>query len=168
MHAATRTGGDALERRPGPERKRRRKGALVNMLNVVVGAGKMKNFLLIVFSVVLGVAGQIALKYGVGVASAKTSSRIVQSLDPRSIFNFLGSAAANKFVILGFALYLVSAVSWLIILSRVDLSFAYPLISIGYIIIVILSRFIFNEPVTSFRIAGTLLVCAGVFLLLRS
>jgi multidrug transporter EmrE-like cation transporter len=144
------------------------KSALVSMLSVVVGTGKLKNFLLIAFSVVLGVAGQIALKYGVGATSAKTSSRIVQSLDPRSVLNFLESAATNKFVILGFVLYLVSAASWLIILSRVDLSFAYPLISIGYIIIVVLSRFIFNEPVTSFRVAGTLLVCAGVFLLLRS
>jgi multidrug transporter EmrE-like cation transporter len=141
---------------------------LGSILNVVVGAGKMKNFLLIVFSVVLGVGGQIALKYGVGLASSQPSSRIVQSLDPKSILSFLQSAATNKFVILGFALYLVSAVSWLIILSRVDLSFAYPLISIGYIIIVVLSRLIFNEPVTSYRVAGTVLVCAGVFLLLRS
>jgi multidrug transporter EmrE-like cation transporter len=141
---------------------------LLSILSVAVGAGKMKNLLLIVFSVVLGVGGQIALKYGVGMASNQSSSRIVQSLDPRSIVTFLQSAASNKFVILGFALYLVSALSWLIILSRVDLSFAYPLISIGYIIIVVLSRLIFNEPVTSYRIAGTILVCAGVFLLLRS
>jgi multidrug transporter EmrE-like cation transporter len=144
------------------------KSVLVSIMSVVLGAGKMKNFLLIIFSVVLGVGGQIALKYGVGVASNQTSSRIVHSLDPRSIVTFLQSAATNKFVILGFILYLVSALSWLIILSRVDLSFAYPLISIGYIIIVVLSRFIFDEPVTSFRIAGTALVCAGVFLLMRS
>jgi multidrug transporter EmrE-like cation transporter len=143
------------------------KSFVLSLMEVAVGAGKLKNLLLIVFSVVLGVGGQIALKYGVGLASGQPSSRIVQSLDPRSVVTFLHSAATNKFVILGFALYLVSALSWLIILSRVDLSFAYPLISIGYIIIVILSRLIFNEPVTSFRIAGTLLVCAGVFFLLR-
>jgi multidrug transporter EmrE-like cation transporter len=127
-----------------------------------------KDSLLIVFSIVLGVGGQIALKYGVGLASKGPSSRIAQSLDPRSILTFLSSAATNKFVVLGFLLYLISAASWLIILSRVDLSFAYPLISISYILIVVLSRFIFNEPVTAFRIAGTIVVCAGVFLLLRS
>ena len=128
----------------------------------------MKNFLLILFSVILGVAGQLSLKHGVGIASSGSSSRIVQSLDVRSILAFLQSAAANKFVIFGFLFYLVSAASWLVILSRVDLSFAYPLISIGYIIIVILSKYIFDEPVTALRIAGTLLVCGGVFLLLRS
>lgn len=144
------------------------KSVLVNVASAVVGAGKLKNFLLIIFSVVLGVGGQIALKYGVGAAAKGPSSKIASSLDPRAVITFLQSAATNKFVILGFLLYLISAVSWLIILSRVDLSFAYPLISIGYIIIVILSRLIFNEPVTTYRIAGTILVCAGVFLLLRS
>ncbi len=128
----------------------------------------MKNYLLIVFSVILGVAGQLSLKYGVGIASDQSSSRIVQSLDPRAILSFLQAAASNKFVILGFLFYLISAASWLVILSRVDLSLAYPLISIGYIIIVLLSKYIFDEPVTGLRIAGTLLVCGGVFLLLRS
>jgi multidrug transporter EmrE-like cation transporter len=144
------------------------KSIALSFLNVLVGAGKMKNFMLIIFSVVLGVGGQLALKYGAGLASAKGSSRIVQSLDSKSMLAFFQSAATNKFVILGFILYLVSALSWLIILTRVDLSLAYPLISIGYILIVVLSRFIFNEPVTSFRIAGTALVCAGVVLLMRS
>jgi multidrug transporter EmrE-like cation transporter len=128
----------------------------------------MKNFALIIFSVVLGVAGQLSLKHGVGIASGDGSSRIAQSLDLRSIMTFLQTAISNKFVLAGFLCYLVSAASWLIILSRVDLSYAYPLISIGYIIIVVLSKYIFDEPVTGMRIAGTLLVCSGVFLLLRS
>jgi multidrug transporter EmrE-like cation transporter len=128
----------------------------------------MKNFLLILFSIALGVGGQISLKHGVGIASTQTSSRIIHSLDARSIFTFLQGAATNRFVIFGFLFYLISAISWLIILSRVDLSFAYPMISIGYIIIVVLSKYIFDEPVTAMRIGGTLLVCAGVFLLLRS
>jgi drug/metabolite transporter (DMT)-like permease len=144
------------------------RSVLLSVLSGPMGGGKVKDLLLIVFSVVLGVGGQIALKYGVGLASKEPSSRIAQSLDPRSILTFLQSAATNKFVILGFLLYLISAASWLIILSRVDLSFAYPLISISYILIVVLSRFIFNEPLTFFRIAGTIVVCAGVFLLLRS
>lgn len=128
----------------------------------------MKNFLLILFSVILGVAGQLTIKHGVGIASSGESSRITHSLDASSIITFLQSAAANKFVIFGFLFYLISAASWLIILSRVDLSYAYPMISIGYIVIVLLSKYLFHEPVTSMRIGGTLLVCAGVFFLLRS
>jgi len=128
----------------------------------------MKNFLLIVFSVVLGVAGQISLKHGVGMASGGGAAEVVHSLSARSILNFLQTAISNKFVVLGFLCYLISAASWLIILSRVDLSYAYPLISIGYILVMVLSKYLFNESVTAFRIAGTLLICSGVFLLLRS
>lgn len=135
-----------------------------SILGVTTGSMKMTNFLLIVFSVVLGVGGQIALKYGVKLVSGAEG---LGSLDSKSVVGFLGGAATNGYVLLGFVLYLVSALSWLIILSRVDLSLAYPLISIGYIIIVVLSKFIFDEPVTSFRIIGTLLVCTGVFFLLR-
>jgi multidrug transporter EmrE-like cation transporter len=128
----------------------------------------MKNFLLIIFSVLLGVLGQLSLKHGVTMVSGSGTSEILHSLSVRSVLGFLQSAITNMFVVLGFICYAISAASWLVILSRVDLSLAYPLISIGYIVIVILSKYLFDEPVTSLRIAGTLLVCAGVFLLLRS
>jgi multidrug transporter EmrE-like cation transporter len=125
----------------------------------------MKNMLLIIFSVLLGVAGQITLKHGVVAASHASGSRIEQSLDAGSLYGFLRQAAANKFVILGFLLYVFSSVGWLVILTRLDLSFAYPMISIGYIVVVILSKYVFHEPVGLARIAGTLLVCVGVLLI---
>jgi multidrug transporter EmrE-like cation transporter len=128
----------------------------------------MKNFVLIIFSVVLGVLGQLSLKHGVMAVAELGGSGIANSLSARSILTFLQGAAGNKFVILGFLCYVISAASWLVILTRVDLSLAYPLISIGYILVVVLSKYLFDEPVTSLRIAGTLLVCVGVFLLVRS
>ena len=101
-------------------------------------------------------------------ASGGGTSEIVHTLGVRSAVSFLQAAIANKFVVLGFLCYALSAASWLVILSRVELSYAYPLISIGYILVMILSKHLFNESVTSFRIAGTLLICAGVVLLMRS
>lgn len=128
----------------------------------------MKNFGLIIFSVVLGVVGQISLKHGVGMASGGGASEIVHTLGARSVMGFLQAAITNKFVVLGFLCYVISAASWLVILSRVELSYAYPLISIGYILVMILSKYLFQESVTAFRIAGTLLVCAGVVMITRS
>jgi multidrug transporter EmrE-like cation transporter len=128
----------------------------------------MKNLLLILFSVVLGVLGQLSLKHGVTTVSEMGSSGIAHSLSLRSILTFLQGAAGDRFVILGFLCYVISAASWLVILTRVDLSLAYPLISIGYILVVVLSKYLFDEPVTSMRIAGTLLVCVGVVMLVRS
>jgi multidrug transporter EmrE-like cation transporter len=128
----------------------------------------MKDFPLILFSVVLGVLGQLSIKHGVMAVSDLGGSGIAHSLSVRSILSFLQGAAGNMYVILGFLCYVISAASWLVILTRVDLSLAYPLISIGYILVVILSKYLFDEPVTSMRIAGTLLVCVGVVLLARS
>jgi len=128
----------------------------------------LKNFALILFSVVLGVLGQLSLKRGVMMASSGASSGITRSLSIKSITGFLGSAASNHYVLLGFLLYFVSAISWLIILSRVNLSIAYPMISIGYIVIVLVSKYILHEEVTALAILGTLLICFGVFLILRS
>ena len=128
----------------------------------------MKNFALIIFSVVLGVAGQISLKHGVGVASGGGTSEIAQTVNAGTILTLLKGAIGNPFVILGFLCYVISAASWLVILSRVELSYAYPLISIGYILVMILSKYLFNEAVTGYRIAGTLLICGGVFMITRS
>jgi drug/metabolite transporter (DMT)-like permease len=128
----------------------------------------LKNFALILFSIVLGVLGQLALKRGVMLASAGPSSGITRSLDLKSISGFLQSAGSNPYVLLGFLLYFISAISWLIILSRVNLSIAYPMISIGYIVIVLVSKYVLHEEVTALAIAGTLLICFGVFLILRA
>jgi len=128
----------------------------------------VKNFALIIFSVVLGVAGQISLKHGVGLASGGGTSEITQTVNAGTVFNLLKGAIANPFVMLGFLCYVISAASWLVILSRVELSYAYPLISIGYILVMILSKYLFNETVTGYRIAGTLLICGGVFMITRS
>jgi len=128
----------------------------------------MKNFALIIFSVLLGVAGQISLKHGVGLASGGGTSEIVHTISVSSVANLLRGAISNKFVVLGFLCYAVSAASWLVIISRVQLSYAYPLISIGYILVMVLSRYLFNEAFNGFRVAGTLLICCGVYLITRS
>ncbi len=128
----------------------------------------LKNFALILFSVVLGVLGQLSLKRGVMMASSGASSSITRSLSLRSVTHFLGSAVGNYYVLLGFLLYFISAISWLVILSRVNLSIAYPMISIGYIVIVLVAKYVLDEQVTALAIAGTVLICFGVFLILRS
>jgi multidrug transporter EmrE-like cation transporter len=62
----------------------------------------------------------------------------------------------------------VSSVFWLVILSRIDLSYAYPMVSIGYIAVVLFSYFVFKENVSLIRWIGVITICAGVFLISRS
>ncbi len=70
-------------------------------------------------------------------------------------------------VIIGLLFYAVSTVFWLIALSKIELSVAYPMLSMGYILLMIISYFLLNESITVYKVVGTLLVVAGVTLISR-
>ena len=121
---------------------------------------RISTFLLILFSVTLGAIGQIALKKGISLVDFTflNVSKAIISLE---------EAFKNPFIILGFSLYGISAVSWLVVLSRVELSYAYPMISISYILVVLLSRLILHEPLSFSKLVGTLIICLGIWILLH-
>jgi len=64
--------------------------------------------------------------------------------------------------------YVVSIVMWLVVLSKVDVSYAYPFLSIGYILSAVVGYFAFGEAVTPVRVAGIVVICLGVILISRS
>jgi len=74
----------------------------------------------------------------------------------------------SPFVMLGVAFYVVSLVVWLMVLSRVDVSYAYPMLSVGYIVAALAGRYLFQEPLGLVRWAGIAVICLGVFLITRS
>ena len=119
----------------------------------------LKNFLMIIFCVGTGSLGQLVMKYGMNAVGKIGAAQVVQKLS---------GAFLNPYVLGGLALYGISALVWMIILSRVNLSFAYPMVSLGYVFVVISSRYLFHEPVSALRLIGTLVICFGVFLISRS
>jgi len=70
----------------------------------------------------------------------------------------------NLPIISGLFLYVVSVVVWLLVLSRVQVSFAYPMLSIGYIVNALAAYYLFGEPITSMRMLGIFIIIAGVYL----
>jgi len=121
----------------------------------------MKNFLLIFFSVTLAICGQLSLKNGmlkIGFIS----------LNLNNLPMILLNALLSPFVLLGLCLFFISALSWLVVLSRVELSWAYPMVAMGYIITVFLSWLLFKENVSLIRIIGCLTIALGVILISRS
>ena len=122
----------------------------------------MKNFLMILVCVLLGVCGQLLLKHGMTSGNPDEVDQVNEVI-PRLV-----RAATNPVVILGFLFYGVSAALWLIVLTRADLSYAYPLLSMGYVLVVLVSRVVFHEAVTPMRFAGTLVICLGVYLISRT
>ncbi len=121
----------------------------------------MKNFLLILFSVSLAVSGQIFLKKGmmdVGEIHLSLSTPV-----------FLIKKIFSDFkLFLGFALFGISSFVWLVVLSKVALSLAYPMVSMGYVLTVLLSWQLLGETVSPLRWIALGVICSGVVLLARS
>jgi multidrug transporter EmrE-like cation transporter len=116
---------------------------------------KMNVLLLILASVILGVFGQIALKQGLNSVGEFELKDLLTS----KVF----SLVREKFILLGIVLYVLATAIWLVVLSQEELSFAYPLIGIGYIFVAILGKILFNENLTPFRIFGIILIVLGVY-----
>jgi drug/metabolite transporter (DMT)-like permease len=68
----------------------------------------------------------------------------------------------------GLATFVVSAAVWLLVLSRVSLSFAYPFASLTYVIILLFDGLILHEPVSGLRWGGVALIIAGILLVSRT
>jgi multidrug transporter EmrE-like cation transporter len=79
----------------------------------------------------------------------------------------LASALTSPLVLAGLALYAFGALVWLLVLARAELSFAYPFVGLGFVMTLALGKFALGEDVSLARVAGTLLVVAGVVLIAR-
>ena len=73
----------------------------------------------------------------------------------------------DKYVLGGFLLYGVGALVWLVVLSKWDVSKAYPLVGLGFVVTVAVG-YLLGEQVTVHRVIGVALICAGVFLVGRN
>ena len=76
--------------------------------------------------------------------------------------------AFNPYILGGLACYAVSLVVWLMALSRVEVSVAYPMLSVGFAINAVLAWWLLGEPVTLQRLAGIAIIIVGVTIVARS
>ena len=116
----------------------------------------MIRFLIIFIPIIIAAIAQIVLKLGLG--SATTAS---------GLFNFFLKALTSPIVILGLGLYGLGAILWLIVLSREDVSFAYPLVSFAYVLAIFLSAIFLKEHITPGRIIGSLVIMLVIFIIAR-
>ena len=76
--------------------------------------------------------------------------------------------AIEPHILAGLACYVVSVVVWIVALSRVPVSVAYPMLSIGYVVNAIAAWYLLGEAVTPMRLAGIGIIVLGVFIVARS
>ncbi len=116
---------------------------------------------LILLDVVLNVMGQLSLKYGMSKVGHFALS--VTTLPPVFL-----QAATSLHVLFGLLCYGLGFLVWLIVLAKTEVSYAYPLISLGYVFTAILARMLFGEALSATRMAGIVVTCVGVFLIAKS
>ena len=110
---------------------------------------------LLLFAVVSAATGQVMLKHGMQIASARAAD---------SGGSLALRAATSPWVLLGLVVFGVSAVAWLAALARVPLSVAYPFTALGYIVILTASVVLLHERANVLTWVGSLMVVSGLLI----
>ena len=116
---------------------------------------------LILTSVLLNAGAQLLLKKGMTVVGPLA----VTFKDIGSISWGIGT---NHYVVTGIFCYILSVGLWMVVLSRAEVSFAYPFLSIGYVVVAVAGYLFFHESMNMFRIIGIFLVCTGMVFISKS
>ncbi|MAS32549.1 MAG: multidrug resistance protein [Anaerolineaceae bacterium] len=123
----------------------------------VAKSANMQALGFILISVFLNAIGQLVFK-----AALNSLGTLELSVD------MLVRMALNPLLILGLVIYVVSTFTWLISLSKADLSFAYPFLSLTYFVVLIGGAMLFNDQITAPRVIGFIVVVVGLIIVARS
>ena len=117
------------------------------------------NYLIIALTILISVTGQTLLKTGM------TGLGKVDSLDMASVVPLVLRMATNIWVILGLSFFVIGTFFWLVLLSRLDLSYVYPFGALQYVLIFSISYFFLHEQISGGRIVGVLFILAGILII---
>ncbi len=121
----------------------------------------LSSFALIFTGVLLNAAAQLMLKAGanrVGPLEIQVEALTAAARDLAFSLPIVG----------GITCYVVSVVVWIVALTRVEVSLAYPMLSIGYVVNAIAAWMLFGEQLSPLRLAGIFVIILGVYLLAAS
>lgn len=113
----------------------------------------------LLLSILAGALGQVCLKKGMSLVGGV------------SVGGLLGKPwllATNPWVVSGFVLYAASFALWLVVLSKVELSKAYPMVSLGYLVTFVLGVILFGEQISPVKLGGLALIMGGVAMMARA
>ena len=108
-------------------------------------------YVLLLVAVVIGAVGQLLLKHGM---SRRPGFRLRDLPELVRDFSIFG----------GFCCYGFATLLYFHVLAHLDLALAYPTVSLGYVIVIVMSRVLFEEPVTLARWGAVVIICIGVAL----
>lgn len=118
-------------------------------------------FLLILLGVLLNAAAQLLLKAGMtSIGHFQFSWANVVPIGLKVM--------VTPPIVAGLFSYVISVGVWLLVLSRVQVSYAYPMLSIGYIVNAVAAYYLFGESLSVMRVTGIFIIIAGVYLISRT
>lgn len=116
----------------------------------------MGNFFYLLLSVLLGATAQVSLKKGM---------QVVGEISITNLYSNIAKIVFNIYIIAGLVFYTLSLVIWLIVLSKMELSKAYPFVSIGYVITFFCGIIFLGEQITIYKLVGLVFVVTGIIIM---
>ncbi len=113
------------------------------------------SYVYVACTILLTVYAQIVIKWqvmGAGAFPAETDGKLW----------FLARLLVNPWIISALAALLAAVVAWMAAMTKLELSHAYPFTSLAFVLVLLLSGWLFHEPITWPKIAGIALVCLGI------
>lgn len=114
----------------------------------------------IVSTVVFTVYSQLIMRWQVTAAGELPADSIAK-------VQFIGRLLLNPWVMSGIVATFLAGVSWMMAMTRFEISYAYPFVSLNYFLVLTASVLLFNESLTPSKILGTVLIVAGIVVISR-
>ena len=106
-------------------------------------------------TVIFTVYGQLVLKWRISLHESMPEAFLPKVL-------FLTKLLLDPYVLSGFAAAFIASFFWMAALSKLQLSYAYPFMSMAFVLVLVLSGLLFNEPVSWQKVAGMILIVCGI------
>lgn len=108
----------------------------------------------------MSTGAQLVLKLG--------ANKINAELEEATGLWAMALTALNMPIIIGLFIYVISAATWIWVLTKVDISVAYPFISLGFVMTLVFGALVFDESLSASKIIGTVLIIVGCIFVARS
>ncbi len=122
--------------------------------------GSWLGWLYIALTIGLTVYGQVMLKWRMNLKGA-----IPEGFIP--VAGFLFRTLLDVYVISTYVAALLASLTWMAAMTRFDISFAYPFMSLSFVLVLVLGAVLLAEPITMGKVAGMVLIMAGIWLSTR-
>ncbi len=121
----------------------------------------LANFALVMLGVLLNAAAQLLLKAG-------TNAVGTFAFSAGNVLPVGWKLATEPHIVGGLACYVISVAVWIMALSRLEVSIAYPMLSVGYVVNAIAAWYLFGEALSVMRLTGIGIIILGVYVVSRS